>query len=66
MGWINLVGIYGLAGLFLIIGYLFYDKNQNTSYLLLLIGALLIIAIIISDISLKHQHQEARIRGWLD
>lgn len=66
MGWLNLVGIYGLAGLCLIIGYLFYDKSEWLSRSLIFVGVCLTIAIIVSEISLRHNELEARKRGLID
>ncbi len=44
---IKLYGKYGLAGLIIVVGYLFYDKNQMTSILLEIVGAILASGLII-------------------
>jgi hypothetical protein len=46
-GIIKLYGKYGLAGLIMVIGYLFYDKSQMTSILLEIIGVILASGLII-------------------
>jgi membrane protein YdbS with pleckstrin-like domain len=51
---IKLVGRYGLAGLLLIIGYLFYEKSIPISLILLVFGLALIIILIVSDIQYRH------------
>lgn len=45
---IKLYGKYGLAGLLIIVGYLFYDKNLLMSIIIEAIGVLLALLLILS------------------
>ena len=64
--WISLAGKYGLAGLMIIVGFFFYEKNSNISALIIGIGIILSAALIISDITHKHKELDGRLRGFLD
>lgn len=55
---------YGLIVSLIYIGYLLYDKNQNISILLMLIGMVLGIHIIISDSNIKKEKHEYEIDKW--
>ena len=59
---IKLTGQFGLTGLIIYIGYLFYDKNFLISILLLSIGIILSILIIWSEVTLKIKLRDA---PWL-
>jgi hypothetical protein len=59
---IKLVGQYGLTGLLLIIGYLFYDKNQAVSIIVLAIGIILTLSITSYEIAFKQKRHSA---AWL-
>jgi FtsH-binding integral membrane protein len=56
---IRLVGIVSAIGVLLFVGYLLYDKNQILSILFLLVGLILIIAFVISEIYFKKQMYDA-------
>lgn len=55
---ITLMGLTGLAGLIIYVGYLFYDKNSVISAVLLTVGVLLAVSIIVSEIWFKKQRHE--------
>ena len=61
--WINLAGKYGLSGLFIIIGYFYYDKNQGVSFIISMFGIILAFIIIISDITYKYKELYYESRG---
>jgi len=59
---IKLVGTFGLVGLIIYVGYLFYEKNQIISIILLVVGLILAIFLLYSEIKFKRQRHEA---PWL-
>lgn len=56
------VSLFGLCFSVLYIGYLFYDKNEAISVLLLLMGSALTIIVIVSEIQFKKRRHQA---PWL-
>jgi hypothetical protein len=56
---VMLVGVVGGLAVLLIIGYLLYDKNPVLSGLFLMIGLLLVVAFVISEIYFKKQRHDA-------
>lgn len=65
ISWINLVGKYGLAGFLPYVGYLFYEKNEMVSVLLVIFGIGLSVSLIVSDIMHKHKELEHETRGFI-
>lgn len=56
---IRLVGIFGLVGLIIYVAYLFYEKNQTISVILLISGLILAIYLIASEIEFKRKRHDA-------
>jgi len=56
---IRLVGVVGGLAVLLIVGYFLYDKSQILSILFLIVGLILIVAFVISEIYFKKQKQDA-------
>ena len=59
---IALAGITGLTGLILVVGYLFYDKNQTISIIFLSIGLVLALAITIVELYRTYKDTEGRAK----
>jgi hypothetical protein len=55
---IRLAGLFGLPAVILYIGYLFYDKNELISISLIVIGVILTVYIIYSEIGFKRKRHE--------
>ncbi len=53
-----LVGVVGALAVLLIIGYLLYDKNPALSGFILMIGLILVVAFVISEIYFKKQRHD--------
>jgi len=62
---IKLVGIYGLTAVVIIIGYFLFEKSSFGGGALIIIGVILAVTIIISELSLRHIELKNRIRGFL-
>ncbi len=52
-GIMKLVGVYGLTAFLIYVGYLFYDKNPIISIALVIVGVIIAIYVIWSEIKLK-------------
>ena len=59
---IKLVGLAGLAGLIICIGYLFYDKQPVISVILLAVGVVLAVYLFVMEVSFKKKRHDA---PWL-
>ena len=57
-GIIKLIGLTGLAGFFIYIAYLFYDKNISISILLLVVGISLAIYLFYNEIEFKWKRHD--------
>jgi len=60
-GLIRTAGLYGLIVFLVYIAYSFYDKSENISIGLLIVGILLAIYVVLSEISIKKEKHEYNI-----
>jgi len=59
---IRLAGAFGIIGVIIYVGYLFYEKNQIVSVILLVVGLALAIFVVIMETEFKRRRHEA---PWL-
>ena len=59
---IGLATVFGLVAVIIYIGYLFYEKNQIISIILVVIGLIVAIYVIASETEFKRKRHEA---PWL-
>ena len=57
---IALAGMEGLAGVMMIVGYLFYDKNSDIASVLLFVGVVLAIVIVIVELYIRYMDADSR------
>ena len=55
-----------LAAIPMIIGYLMFDKEQSFGYFLMILGFLLIVFVVISDVVHKHKRLKHKSYGMVD
>lgn len=56
---IKLVGVFGIVAIMFYVGYLFYDKNQAVSIILVVVALILAVYVIVSEEEFKRKrHNE--------
>lgn len=56
---IKLAGVFGVVAIMFYVGYLFYDKNQVVSIILVVIALILAVYVIVSEEEFKRKRHEA-------